>query len=79
MKKEKLKARFFTFPKDFHYKEVVKLLNYYEYEEVKKGKTSGSRVLFKNKRGDKILLHKPHPDGIMKKYQLKQIAKKLED
>lgn len=37
-KKEKLIARFLTMPSDFHYDEVVKLLGYFDFEEVKKGR-----------------------------------------
>ncbi len=40
-KKEKLIARFLRMPADFHYDELVKLLGYFDFEEVKKGKTSG--------------------------------------
>ena len=76
-KKEKLIARFLTFPSDFHYDEVVKLLGYYGFFEVKKGKTSGSRVKFMNAEGIPVMMHKPHPTGIMKNYQLKQIKEVL--
>ncbi|MCF8338673.1 MAG: type II toxin-antitoxin system HicA family toxin [Bacteroidales bacterium] len=77
-KKEKLIARFLSMPSDFHYNEVVKLLGYFNFKEVKKGKTSGSRVKFVNDEGVLIMLHKPHPSGIMKKYQLKQIKEVLD-
>jgi hypothetical protein len=76
-RKEKLITRFLTMPSDFHYDEVVILLSYFGFEEVKKGKTSGSRVKFINPRGVPIMLHKPHPTGIMKHYQLKQIKEAL--
>ena len=76
-KKEKLIARFLTMPSDFHYDEVVKLLGYFDFEEVKRGKTSGSRVKFVNGKGVLIMLHKPHPTGIMKRYQLKQVKEVL--
>jgi hypothetical protein len=76
-KKEKLIARFITLPSDFHYDELVKLLGYFDFEEVRKGKTSGSRVKFMNQKGVPIMLHKPHPTGIMKHYQLKQIKEIL--
>ena len=76
-KKEKLIIRFLTMPSDFHYDEVVKLLGYFDFKEVKKGKTSGSRVKFMNKENVPIMLHKPHPSGIMKHYQLKQIKEVL--
>ena len=76
-KKEKLIDRFLSMPSDFHYDEMVKLLVYFGFYEVKKGKTSGSRVKFENAEGVPIILHKPHPSGIMKKYQMKQIKEIL--
>ena len=76
-KKEKLIARFLTMPSDFHFNEVVKLLGHFDFHELRKGKTSGSRVKFMNPEGVPIMLHKPHPSGIMKHYQLKQIKEVL--
>jgi hypothetical protein len=77
-KREKLIERFLKLPKDFHYDDAVKLLGYFRFDEVKTGKTSGSRVKFENEDGVPIMLHKPHPSGIMKNYQLKQIKETLE-
>ena len=77
-KKEKLIVRFLKMPSDFHFHEMVKLLGYFEYREVKKGKTSGSRIKFVNTKGVAIIMHKPHPSGILKRYQLKQIKVVLE-
>lgn len=74
---EKLIARFLTMPSDFHYDEMVKLLGYFDFHEVKKGKTSGSRIKFINPEGVPIMLHKPHPTGILKHYQMKQIKEVL--
>ena len=76
-KREKLIKRFLSLPYDFHYDELVKLLGYFNFNEVQKGKTSGSRVKFRNDDGISILLHKPHPTGIMKHYQLKQVKEVL--
>ena len=76
-RKEKLIARFLSMPSDFQYYEMVKLLRYFDFEEVKKGKSSGSRVKFVNPEGIPIMLHKPHPSRIMKHYQLKQIKELL--
>jgi hypothetical protein len=76
-RKEKLIARFLGMPSDFHYNEVVKLLRYFDFKEVSRGKTSGSREKFMNPEGVPIMLHKPHPSGIMKRYQLKQIKEVL--
>ncbi|MFW6227323.1 MAG: type II toxin-antitoxin system HicA family toxin [Bacteroidota bacterium] len=64
-------------PSDFHYNEVVKLLGYFGFKELNRGKTSGSRVKFINDQGIPIMLHRPHPSGIMKQYQLKQIKEVL--
>ncbi len=76
-KKDKLIQRFLELPSDFYYKEMVTLLSYFGFVEVKKGKTSGSRVKFQNKINTPIILHKPHPNGIMKRYQMKQIKEVL--
>jgi hypothetical protein len=76
-KKEKIIARFLSMPSDFHYDEMVKLLGYFGFEEVKKGKTSGSRVKFMNDKGVPLMMHKPHPTGILKKYQMKQLKETL--
>jgi hypothetical protein len=64
-------------PSGFHYDEMVKRLWYFGFYEVKKGKTSGSRVKFENEEGVPIMLHKPHPGGIMKKYQMRQVKEIL--
>ena len=76
-RKEKLIQRFKTLPSDFHYDELVKLLEYFDFHEVKTGKTSGSRVKFRNIDRIPIMLHKPHPTGILKHYQMKQIKEIL--
>ena len=76
-KNEKLIARFLTMPSDFHFDELVKMLTSFGFSEMKKGKTSGSRVKFMDRKGTIIILHKPHPTGIMKHYQLKQIKEVL--
>jgi len=77
-KKEKLIARFLSMPSDFHYDEMVKLIGYFNFKEVKKGKTSGSRIKFMNEEGISLMMYKPHPTGIMKRYQMKQVREVLE-
>lgn len=76
-RKEKLIKRFLTMPSDFHYDEMVNLLGHFGFREVKKGKTSGSRIRFMNSDGVPLMMHKPHPTGILKHYQLKQIKEVL--
>ena len=65
-------------PVDFHYDELVKLVGYFGFTEMKKGKTSGSRVKFVNVEGISLIMHKPHPSGILKRYQMKQVKEVLE-
>ena len=76
-KKEKLIARLLSRPKDFTYDEARTLLCALRFIERSKGKTSGSRVEYV-RGNDTILLHKPHPSGILKPYQVKQIAVTLQ-
>lgn len=75
---EKLVARLLSCPKDFNYQEAKTLLEHFGFEEFKKGKTSGSRVEFV-KDNNSILLHKPHPNGDLKTYQVRQLINELQE
>ena len=75
--KEKLIERFLKMPSDFTFDEIRKLLGYYGYEQTNKGKTSGSRVIFKNGKKRPIMLHKPHPGNVVKNYAMKQVYEDL--
>ena len=77
-KKEKLIKRLKSKPKDFTFEEATVLLNYLEYQQYDKGKTSGSRVIFKSENYPPIMLHKPHPNNELKAYQIKQLVQILE-
>lgn len=73
-KKDKLLKRLKLKPLDFTYDELKTLLNYLGFDEDNKGKTSGSRVMFFDVNSNEVIrLHKPHPNNILKEYQLKQI------
>ncbi len=76
-KKEKLKDRLLSYPSDFTWDELNKLLLSFGYRESNAGKTSGSRVRFISDVYSPILLHKPHPKPIIKMYMLKQIIEQL--
>lgn len=76
--KEKLIARFLTIPLDFTFDELERLLTIFGYEKSNKGKTSGSRVIFKDKAGHPIMLHKPHPGNIVKQYAVRQVLEELQ-
>jgi len=77
---EKLLDRFRKLPKDFTYDELRTLLGGLGYKEINKGKTSGSRVAFINKKTCHIiLLHKPHPGNIVKRYALELTYEELKN
>jgi hypothetical protein len=54
----------------------VILLLIFGYKKLNKGKTSGSRVIFKNEDKRPIMIHKPHPGNIIKSYAMKQVLMK---
>lgn len=75
--KEKLLERLRSLPADFTFDEASRLLHLFGYEKENKGKTSGSRVMYMDKQKRKILLHKPHPGNVLKRYALEDIIEKL--
>ena len=77
--KEKLRERFLKMPLDFTFDEMQRLLEGYGYERSNKGKTSGSRLIFKNEDKRPIMLHKPHPGNIVKGYAMKQVLEELRE
>ena len=77
--KEKLRERFLKMPSDFTFDEMQRLLEGYGYERSNKGKTSGSRLIFKNEDKRPIMLHKPHPGNIVKGYAMKQVLEELRE
>ncbi|MCD8238698.1 MAG: type II toxin-antitoxin system HicA family toxin [Clostridiales bacterium] len=75
-KKDKLIEKLLKLPKDFTFAEMETLLSYYGYA-LKQGK--GSAVKFiKEGSSEVINFHKPHPDGVLKKYILEQVISKLQ-
>ncbi len=78
-KKEKLIARILSRPSDFEFDEAATLLNQLGYSLARVGKTAGSRVLFANKDGDYIRLHKPHPRKALLLYQVDDIITALSE
>ena len=72
---ERLKSK----PKDYTFDEAKSLLNKLGFFEYNKGKTSGSRVEFKDKYGRKMTLHKPHPSNIIKIYKVNDLLNELKE
>ena len=75
--KEKLIERFKRQPNDFTFDEMETLLSIFGYVKSNKGKTSGSRIIYQNENKRPIMLHKPHPGNIIKKYAMKQVLDNL--
>jgi len=76
-KQEKLIDRLLERPKDFTWNELLKLLGKLGYKEIRIGKTGGSRVRFIHYRYPPIVLHKPHPNPTLKRYQLDGVISQL--
>ncbi|MVT08547.1 type II toxin-antitoxin system HicA family toxin [Chitinophaga tropicalis] len=75
---EKLLSRFQDIPRDFEWSELLTILNYFNYEETKNGKTGGSRRKFYNEENNNvIILHEPHPKKVMKEYAIKEVLDHL--
>jgi len=78
-KHEKLLQRLLSIPSDFTWEELIALLTKLGYEELKKGKTGGSRRKLADKKNNIIMLHKPHPGNIVKKYAIRQVIEHLRE
>lgn len=74
--KEKLIEKLLKKPKDFTYDEMESLLSYFGYELKQGGSGSGVKFI-KEGSNEVINFHKPHPDGILKRYVLDQVIEKL--
>ena len=72
-KRDKLKERLLTKPRDFTWDELMRLLTGYGYEQISGGKTGGSRVRFVHEKYSPIILHKPHPKPLIKRYLLDMV------
>lgn len=77
-KLEKLLIKLYSHPRTFDFKDAKTLLHELDYQLDNKGKTGGSRIIFK-KGSDRIILHKPHPRKELLPYQIKQIQDKIKE
>ncbi|MDE5598470.1 MAG: type II toxin-antitoxin system HicA family toxin [Lachnospiraceae bacterium] len=75
-KKDKLIDRLLKKPKDFTFYEMETLLSYFGYE-LKQGGTGSGVKFIKDETNEVINFHKPHPNGILKRYVLDQVIEKL--
>lgn len=77
--KDKLIKRFKSLPNDFTWEEMSRLLVLLGYSPGNKGKTSGSRVIFKGEGKRPIMLHRPHLGNKIKGYVMKQVYEYLKN
>ncbi len=75
----KLLERLLSRLADFTWDELIRILNYYGYDELKSGKTGGSRRKYANNMNQIINLHKPHPGNILKRYAIDQVISTLKE
>lgn len=72
---EKLTAK--PAPRDFRWGELVKLLNWLGFEQIK---GSGSRRKFYHAETKTLIsIHEPHPENVLKLYQIKIVVNKLKE
>ena len=80
IKRGKLIDRSLNRPIDFEYDEARSLLAKFGYKEDNRGRALGSRVAFVHcETGHIIRLHRPHPENILKKYQVEQLIEELKN
>jgi hypothetical protein len=75
-KKDKMIDKLLSKPKDFTFDEMVSLLSYFGYD-LKQGGTGSGVKFIKDDSNEVINFHKPHPNGVLKKYVLEQVIEKL--
>lgn len=75
-KREKLINKLLQKPKDFTFDEMESLLLYFGYRLKQSGTGSGVKFI-NNESGEVINFHRPHPNGVLKRYVLDQVIDKL--
>jgi len=58
---------------------MVTLLGEFGYQVAKRKKMGGSRVRFVHENLPPIMMHRPHPSSILKRYQVEQIEHFLKE
>ena len=76
-KRDKLIDRLLSKPKDFTWDELAKIFKGLGYKQINGGKTGGSRVRFVHPSYPPVIMHKPHPKPVLKRYQLENIINLL--
>lgn len=78
-KKERLKERLLSMPKDFEHREMDTLLKQCGCVPDNRGKTSGSAIQYIHEEtGNVFIYHRPHPGNIIKPYLMKRVIRFLQ-
>lgn len=78
-RKEKLIRRIKRHPKDFTWRELATVLGMLGFKERANAATGGSRRSFLHPDGIFVSLHEPHPQKVLKQYQVRQVVRLLEE
>ena len=77
---EKLKMRLLSMPKDFTAEELDKLMAGLGYIKLRPGKTTGSKIEYKDPASGKdLVLHSPHPRKTFLPYAVQRIIRFLQE
>ncbi|UXY16704.1 type II toxin-antitoxin system HicA family toxin [Chitiniphilus purpureus] len=76
-KNDKRLQRLKTIPADYHWDELRALLESLDWTLVQSG--GGSHCFFEHVSGRRLNTYRPHPGGIMKRYQLKEVVALLDE
>jgi predicted RNA binding protein YcfA (HicA-like mRNA interferase family) len=80
-KLDKLRSKLCSRPKDFTWRETLRLLNDFGFKRVKpKGPSQGSHRRFYSETSDRIfMIAEPHPAPYLKDYQVKELLQLLRE
>lgn len=77
-RKEKLKAKLDTLPKNFTWDELVSLMSQYGFKLLNAKRGSGRK--FYNPEKDRLaIFHEPHPENTLKRYVLEEVKQLLDE
>lgn len=76
-RRRKLIAKLQSTSSDFTWRELVLLLRLLGYQELRPGRTGGSRRRFAHPTARNIILHEPHPGSVLKRYQVRLVLDHL--
>lgn len=77
-RKEKLKAKLDTLPKNFTWDELVTLMSQYGFKLLNAKRGSG-RKFYNDKIDMLAIFHEPHPEKTLKRYVLEEVKQLLDE